>query len=158
MSLKVLFLDFDGVLNSRKYLRNFNGYGVAIDSERMRLLKGIIDATEAKIVLTTSWRVHWDKDTEACKETGKKINDIFNEYDLKIYDKTSVLGTDRESEIRAWLEEHFETENFAVLDDMFLDADFLRGHFVRTSDYKDGLDEETSAQAVRILNAEERGL
>ncbi len=155
MSLKVLFLDFDGVLNSRKYLRTFNGYGVAIDPERMKLLKGIIDATQAKIVLTTSWRVHWEKDTDACKETGKYINGIFGEYGLEIYSKTPVLGTDREDEIKAWLEEHLETENFAVLDDMFLDADFLRGHFVRTSDYKDGLDEEASAQAVRILNAEE---
>ena len=57
--MKALFLDFDGVLNTEKYLALYGAEGVVIDPARLELLKEIIDATGAKIVLSTSWREHW---------------------------------------------------------------------------------------------------
>ena len=123
--MKVVFLDFDGVLNSERYVRNCGEYGVIIDPSRMQLLKQIIDATGAKIVLSTSWREHWTK-------TGTEINEIFEAYQLEIFDKTPKLGGRREQEIEAWLDRVSNVENFIVLDDAFLSADFLTGHFVKT--------------------------
>ena len=150
--MKVIFLDFDGVLNSSKYLLNSEAYSVAIDPSRMVLLKQIVDAANAKIVLSTSWREHWSKDLMHCDSTGVLINSIFSEYGLQVYDKTPELHERRETEIKSWLDIHPEVKNFVVLDDSLLSADYLNGHFIKTSNYFDGLDETDVQKAIDILN------
>lgn len=150
--MKVIFLDFDGVLNSSKYLLNSEAYGVAIDPSRMALLKQIVDAADAKIVLSTSWREHWSKDLASCNSTGVLINNIFSEYDLQVYDKTPELHARREIEIKSWLDKHPEVKSFVVLDDRLLSADYLNGHFIKTFNYFDGLDETDVQKAIDILN------
>lgn len=57
--MKVIFLDIDGVLNSRTYdrKRNWNEQ-TDIDETRLPLIKEIVDATDAKIVLSSTWRQH----------------------------------------------------------------------------------------------------
>jgi hypothetical protein len=150
--MKVIFLDFDGVLNSAKYLLGHGDCGVAIDPARMALLKQIVDATDAKIVLSTSWREHWSKDLMNCDSTGVLINRIFSKYGLHIFDKTPELHERREAEIKSWLDTHPEVENFVVLDDSLLSAGYLNGHFIKTSNYFDGLDETDVQKAIDILN------
>jgi hypothetical protein len=46
----------------------------------MVLLKRIIEETGAKIVLSTSWREHWDANTAECDETGMSISALFGSY------------------------------------------------------------------------------
>lgn len=150
--MKVIFLDFDGVLNSAKYLLDCGDYGIAIDPTRMVLLRRIVDATGAKIVLSTSWREHWSKDLRGCNSTGVLINNIFSEYGLQVYDKTPELHARREVEIKSWLDRHPEVKCFVVLDDRLLSADYLNGHFIKTSNYFDGLDETDVQKAMDILN------
>lgn len=152
--MKVVFLDFDGVLNSEKYVRDCGRYGVIIDPSRMALLKQIVDATEAKIVLSTSWREHWSNLTENCDETGILINKIFKGHDLEIFDKIPKCFSKREQEIEMWLEEHPDIENYVVLDDMFLHADYLKGHCIKTSNYREGLDKDDVQKAIEILKGE----
>ena len=152
IGLKIIFLDFDGVLNSAKYRAGHPAYGVIIDPIRMALLKQIVDATHAKIVLSTSWREHWSNTSSECDDTGGQINHLFKTYGLQIFDKTPKLHEKRETEIKTWLDEHPEVDNFVVLDDMFLSADYLKGHFVKTSNYFDGLVETDTQQAISILN------
>lgn len=151
--MKVVFLDFDGVLNSERYVRNCGEYGVIIDPSRMQLLKQIIEATGARIVLSTSWREHWSKNENEMDETGILINEIFAAYQLEIFDKTPKLGGRREQEVESWLNEFPDIENFVVLDDRFLHAEFLKEHFVKTANYLEGLDDENVAQAIEILNS-----
>ena len=143
--MKVLFLDFDGVLNSYAYLRRCGEPGLCLDPDRLALLRQIIDATGAKIVLTTSWREHWSPE-----EPGE-IGCIFGGYGLTVFDKTPILREGREREIQAWLAEH-PAENYVVLDDRFLSADFLDGHLILTSNLRDGLDREDARKAIAILN------
>ena len=151
--MKVVFLDFDGVLNSELYVRNCGEYGVIIAPSRMQLLRQIIDATRAQIVLSTSWREHWSKEEHELDSTGMRINEIFESYQLKVFDKTPKLGGRREKEIEAWLNEFPNVENFVVLDDRFLYAEFLKGHFVKTANYLEGLDEENVDLAIQILKS-----
>ena len=67
--MKVLFLDFDGVLNNWKYENPWLGdctlkdgyvdrdqFGFLFDTTCVQNLKTIIDATDAKIVISSSWR------------------------------------------------------------------------------------------------------
>lgn len=150
--LKVIFLDFDGVLNSAKYLLGCGDCGMAIDPTRMVLLKQIVAATDAKIVLSTSWREHWSNNLADCDNTGVLINSIFSTYGLQIFDKTPQLHERRETEIKNWLDAHPEVKNFVVLDDRLLSADYLSGHFIKTSNYFDGLDETDVHKAIDILN------
>ena len=53
---KILFLDFDGVVTTVKSHWRF-------DEEKMALLGTILDATDAKIVITSSWRRYSLMDT-----------------------------------------------------------------------------------------------
>lgn len=144
--MKILFLDFDGVLNSQKYLAAHGAEGLVIDPDRMKILQNIVKKTDAKIVLTTSWREYWPG-----TDTGKQMDALFQSYGLQIFDKTPMLGERREKEILAWLKAHPETENFAVLDDRLLGADFLKDHFVKTSNHFDGLEDTDGEAVIRIL-------
>ncbi len=150
--MKIVFLDFDGVLNSEKYLHRCGKEGLAIDPSKMVLLKQIIDAAGAAIVLTTSWREHWESCDEKCDPIGRAINHIFHQFDLRIFDKTPSLRQSREEEIGAWLKAHAEIESFAVLDDRFLDSELIRGHFVKTANYLDGLDETNVERVIELLS------
>ena len=148
--MKVLFLDFDGVLNSQDYRDGHGSMGAGIDKSKMPLLKRIIDSTGAKIVLITSLREYWNKNPENCDYFGKVINDTFAEYGLEIYDKTPVSDTGkREDEILDWIVNNPGIKNYVAVDDGALFAKFLVGHFVQP---KDGLEEEHVEKAVEILN------
>lgn len=150
--LKIVFLDFDGVLNSEKYVKTCGEYGVIIDPTRMILLKRLIDATSAKIVLSTSWREHWDEAPQNCDNIGIEINNIFEQYGLHIIAKTPILNCCREDEIAEWLKSNPQVVNFVILDDRFLDSELIRGHFVKTSSYSKGLDVASVEKAIDILN------
>ena len=149
--MKVIFLDFDGVLNSEKYLRKVGGHGVAIDPTRMELLKQIVLETGAKIVLSTSWRAHWSKLPEERDPIGNIIEQIFESHGLALWDKTPQMQGRRETHLKSFLDMHPEVESFVVLDDMLLYADYLKGHIVKTAGYLDGLDEADVKKAIEIL-------
>lgn len=151
ITMKVIFLDFDGVLNCEKYISQCGKYGVTIDETKMQLLKKLVDKTNAEIVLTTSWREHWEKDTDKCDATGIEINDIFAKYGLYIYGKTKKLNARREKEIDLFVIDSKEVENYVVFDDCYLSSDIIDGHFIKTSYYKDGLEEEHILKAITIL-------
>ncbi len=125
---------------------------MAIDLTGMVLLKQIVDATDAKIVLSTSWREHWSKELINCDSTGVLINRVFSTYGLQIFDKTPKLHERRETEIKNWLDTHPDVEKFVVLDDRILSADYLNGHFIKTFNYFDGLNETAVQKAIDILN------
>ncbi len=155
--MKILFLDIDGVLNSREYdrKRNWNEQ-TDIDETRLPLVKEIVDRTGADIVLISTWRSHWNGEESLCDEDGKYINRLFAKYGLSIYDKTPDLGllSKRKDEVKAWLAEHAgEIERFAILDDYCFGWDDLSDFYVHTDpDYGLGLEEEHVAKAVSLLN------
>ena len=140
--IRVIFLDFDGVLNSESYLTQSNRSGIVIDPTRMELLRKIISATNARIVLSTSWRSHWSIIPWMCNETGQEINRVFENSDLYIYDKTPERNHNRYEEITQWLRDHSQVKNFVVLDDEPFEEGLLRDHFILTSRLRRGLDED----------------
>lgn len=150
--MKVLFLDFDGVLNTEDYREVHGSSNAGIDKSKLPLLKKLIDSTDAKIVLSTSLRMYWDKNPDKCDYYGKIINDVFDEYDLEIYDKTPLIeNAKREEEILQWIVDNPEVKNYVAIDDGYLLAEFLRGYFVQTSDTNGGLQEEHINKAIEIL-------
>lgn len=150
--MKIIFLDFDGVLNSAKHRESTDDYhNNFIDESRLPFLKRIVDETGAKIVLTSTWRLYWnDGGTDDITE---KINAPFKKYGMEIYSKTDDYDENRDYEIAMWLCSH-GAENYVILDDMdFRWSEQNRKHFVKTDD-ETGLDETTAKYAVEILSAE----
>lgn len=145
--MKVIFLDIDGVLSTyrdlHKELENNPNKKIKIDTIFDRptlLLKEIIDKTDAKIVLSSSWRItHLDKAIEALKEYG-----------ISIYDVTPYLRKIRGEEIKAWLSKNDYVESFIIIDD---DSDMgeLMDYLIQTNNYY-GLEEEHVEKAIKLLN------
>lgn len=159
--MKVIFLDIDGVLNSRAYdrKRNWNEQ-TDIDETRLPLLKKIADETGAKIVLSSTWREHWSVDPVLCDDDGVYINKTFAKFGLEIYDKTPNLGitAERPDEIRAWLNSSAEAiESFVIIDDYRYAWAELSDKFVKTNpNFGLGLEDEHVSKIIEILNADGR--
>lgn len=155
--MKVIFLDIDGVLNSRAYDRKRNPDELTnIDETRLPLVKMIVDATEAKIVLSSSWRKHWSIDPLLCDDDGDYINNTFAKYGLEIYGKTPDLGitAERPDEVRTWLNTAEETvDSFVIIDDYRYAWAELADRFVKTNpNFGLGLEREHVLAAIEILS------
>ena len=163
--MKLLFLDVDGVLN-------YDMCGVKIGSyygvvpEKVKLLKQIIDATGAKIVLSSSWRRDINIGAPLENQTSPFAVELIAKLEaegLHIYDMTSVEGKEhlRKTQIEELIHEYRRcgqpVSHWAVLDDYMFDGyddpDF-EPHVVYTNFYGSGLTEKEAAEAIAILNAE----
>ena len=152
--MKVIFLDIDGVLNSYAYDRQKSPDDNNIDITRLELLKALADKTDAKIVLTSSWREHWDKESCNRDEKGKELADIFEKAGLEIYDKTPFIGyLERADEIRGWLSANPLAKSFVIFDDNTFGWGDLGENFVGTN-YRigRGLEKEHIQKAFDILS------
>lgn len=154
--MKVIFLDIDGVLNSFEYRRRLGMqyYAQIIDRKKMPLLKAIVDATGAKIVLSTSWRKYWKEAGPQLDSVGEQIESIFAEYGLSVHSKIPVLeNAGRNAEITAWLDKMRYIDGYVILDDKdFGWSEGLSMHFVQTDQNGDGLEDVQLQDIVGILN------
>ena len=144
--MKVIFLDFDGVITiPPKWYINAN---------KIKYIKRIVDETEAKIVVSSSWRMNTVGET-IDKMIGRPKrcprNKILYWFIDNLYDVTHTYRGLRVEEIKDYLNEHSDIENYVILDD---DGDFLDEqlyHFVQTN-YEDGITEVEATRAIKILN------
>ena len=142
--MKILFLDVDGVLNSRK---DGNSIKLSTDSH-LRLLQEIVKATGAKIVLSSSWRVGPAK-------AFRNLNNRLAEYGLEIMDSTPVLpgSSCKGDEIRQWLSDNGQSvETFVILDDDEDMAEFTDTNLVQT-DSEYGLQDKEAGRCIDMLNS-----
>lgn len=153
----------DGVLNSQEDLMIYKEKNKItgcvlydeVEDRPLRLLKEIIDKTNAKVVISSSWRIG------CCRNSRESIfgNRLYNklekrlkDYGIDIYDITPSLnsGTQRGDEIREWLSKN-PTDNFIILDD---DSDMCEyvdtEHFIHTT-YNHGLTRELKDKAIDVL-------
>lgn len=159
--MKILFLDCDGVVNCQDTFFRTRGErddGWAIDPFMALLVARIVEATDCKIVLSSSWRHHPDG-VKKVEERVWKIMDITptRPFSFKDRDECTAKGLswatlgERGSEIQAWLDKHPEVERYAILDD---DSDMLdsqQPNFFKTT-WKHGLTEDTANKVIKHLN------
>lgn len=154
--MKVIFLDIDGVLNNhRTVCRTPDGF-VGISSNLTTRLREIVKATDAKIVLTSTWKECWNKKYTLCKEDGKYLVRKLHHKGLEIIDKTEdAEGYFYRGEgILSYIKEN-NIEKFVVLDDFEFDFKKceLLDHLVLT-DPIEGLTDEDVEKAIDILKGE----
>lgn len=149
--MKVLFLDFDGVLNSADYRNSVADYHHNFINERkLEMLADFVKATGAEIVLTTQWRLHWNEGNHQTHPDGDRINALFEKYGMKIYSKTDYLDNNRNLEVADWLVRH-GVESYVIFDDVdFHWTETNRACFVKTDDAKDGLS-ECNLEAAKVI-------
>lgn len=171
----MLFLDIDGVLNTADTEEKANSI-VYIDEFRVEYLRQIVEVTDAKIVLSSSNRVHFKKVYDKVVPVSDRdcyapdfIN-ILNKYGLSLYDVVPIIKNvsgkevKRQDEIKRWLLQHDDVESFVILDDetTFL-MDFVDTNLIKLNnlpigemvcDMRDsiGLGEEHIKLAIDILN------
>jgi hypothetical protein len=160
--MKVIFLDFDGVLNSEgsfyyEYRRR-NGF-------KEQNVKGPINETlcnvcasnfqyvldtypDAKIVISSTWRALFPLEW---------LKEKLNSYHIKgnrVIDKTpdlfaSMLNSNRGIEINQWLSEHPEVKHYIVIDDNDEGISTLHGwdKFVKT-EWESGMTWQHAQEAI----------
>lgn len=135
--MKVIFLDVDGVLNMH------NSGGVfTLNKKRIKLLSDIVKETQAKIVVTSTWRYIF--------HARQKLAQHLSYKSLSIYDWTDRDGPTRADEIKRWVDKH-SPESYVILDDENL---FFLEQIQRVvyTDGNVGLTKKHVEKAIRVLN------
>ena len=185
--MKIIFLDIDGVLNGYNlwstlgwnlvcflknkkikewYRKSTNPCGTH-ESKVKRLAK-IVHKTNAKVVMSSSWRNgFWNVPYEEKNERQKELTDLLIKYNIEVIDITGKSKSGRrDEEIKEWLNNHInEINSFVILDDERFDLEcFVNNHLVQTSETKKGqmikghwnentgLKRKHVKQAIKILN------
>ena len=147
MFMKVIFLDFDGVLNNNSYfLDSKEKAPFFLQDEKMILLKQIVDSTNAKIVLSISWREIWNSDLDI----SLKLKDYFYSFDLSVYDVTKNINYNRPLEISTWLKEN-NVSSYVILDDIANPWYEHVNNVVVTNKEFNGLSQDDVNKAIDIL-------
>jgi hypothetical protein len=174
----VLFLDIDGVLNSHRLFKKIKEDGIPtpeeqsladelhplyggfchidvirtgirhIDPSAVKLLNEILEASKAKVVVSSTWRLGnplecIDKMLKFHGFTGELIGMTEAWLDRDKYPQ-------RGNEIQEWLDRHPDVGSFVIIDD---DSDMahLMNHLVKTQ-FAEGLLPEHIEPALQILS------
>jgi len=128
--LRVLFLDIDGVLNHYNTYDGCQPGRIPVAPECMARLNNLVERSGAKVVISSSWRkfAAWTElapalareglVAEVIGETPDLINDPVWLAEWKSRNGTFYYERlERGHEIRQWLADHPEVEEFVILDD-----------------------------------------
>ena len=157
--IRLVFLDFDGVLNSASYQRKisaeltdaefFTRSSKLLDSDAIERLNRVLSATGAQVVVSSTWRVGM---------TVAALQSLLEERGFSgvVCGVTPRLHLERGAEIASWLDErkdepeHAEGVRFVIFDDGEGMGDLVSRH-VKT-DGEVGLTENDCERAIELLS------
>ena len=145
--MKVVFLDFDGVLNDSQTQPEFG-----IEAKFVDRLNVLIEKTGAKVVISSSWRLYGLLQCSLILENAGFKGEVIGLTPERVRE-WGKQGPPRGLEIQAWLDAHPEVEKFVILDDE-ADMEHLLPFLVKTS-MVTGLEDHHVALAVAVLGLEE---
>lgn len=173
--MKVIFLDFDGVLNGytpfikkvfdiakKLHLSNFihSVYDIfGIRFWKVFKLSILCKLTGAKVVLSSSWRGAWYMPYKECGSRGRELQWKMKFWKIPVIGKTKSCNGVRGLEIKTYLEEHPEIKNFVIFDDESFDIkQYFPNNLILTSNgnvgtvyEKSGLQFSHIKKAIKIL-------
>ena len=164
---KVIFLDIDGVLNTRDWhsrmLKDIprDEYGYAFDPVAVANLAHIIEETDAVIVISSSWKFYgvaklremWKVRNLPGTILDITPNTVSDEMLLNANLDEMELGVCRGNEIKEWLSRHKgEVSIYVIIDDFDDLLPEQENHAVFT-DSLIGITEFDAEKAIRILNS-----
>ena len=175
-SRPLVFLDFDGVLNTERHFAELKGkglpfkdkYGPKFDLIAVENLRKIIDTTEARIVVSSSWRYMGLGDLQRMwhdRDLPGKIvgvtplhtdDDKLLETDLSQLDEITadMFCSSRGNEIKAYFEEVLSVDaamqRYVILDDLKDVLPEQEDHFIRIDPIV-GITEKDAERAIEII-------
>lgn len=169
--MKVIFLDIDGVLNTEVFTRAFFGilkrlntdrpeakkiakaelrddYGVLFDPMAEDMLKWIVEATGAKIVISSTWRMSGLKIMQEMWTKRGLPGEVIDVTPNHM--KRTGCTLQRGKEINEWLSSN-PVESYVIIDD---DSDMEPEQLFRfvQTDYQYGLTYKAAVKCVDVLN------
>ena len=165
--MKAIFLDFDGVLNSnidffelRKFGHPINEGNKVLNRGLLALLQEIVEQTDAKIVLSTTWRIHFTVDEIYEMFTARDFSlprDIFygvTPNHMRGFSDNPMYH--RGAEIHEYLKEHPEIKKFVILDDQLTPITDPTGRYEEDGlEYDDRTPYEGFIKADTSVNVED---
>ena len=174
--MRVIFLDVDGVMLP------IGSKDKNIPEDKIILLKELINETNSKVVLSSTWRLNANRKYYEDEDYINLVKSL-KEYGIEIYDHTPAKQiktiknklitksgmtivnyvTDpystRGAEISEWLENN-ETSSFVILDDQdfYYELFSLTDNFIKIKDPYKGLQKEDIENAKNILNQKPKTL
>lgn len=168
---KIIFLDIDGVLatdkqfmQNRKEFQEKNSWAYEnnvpypFDNKCVKILNDILDETDAEIVLTSDWKLHWDL---------IRLHEIFSNNKVKksprmmtknIPHSFGNLTKNRANEIDEFLD-HFNFVNYVIIDDLDVGMYLKNGskRFIKTQDREGIKKVGTKEKIIKILSDDYMG-
>lgn len=154
--MKVIFLDFDGVLNPQgnedvrrklwhldSSIKSKDEYGYLFDETCIRWLHYILLKTDAKIVISSSWR--W------IGLESIRLMWVSRNYPQNVYGITRLSTFDKRSEDIDIYINHHNVDKYCIIDDI----NMFEGHHSNKlviTDSGIGLERKSALQAIEILN------
>lgn len=165
--MKILCLDIDGVLNSFDNMyamtslyklnsedKSRDEYGHLFDERCVRWLQYIVDKTNCKIVISSTWRRSglsvMQEMWEMRNLPGEVIDITPTSCDAKLVELYAEDKADRGYEIQEWLNNHTDVESYCIVDDI----DMLKHQSFIQTDGRIGLNHATTHAIIKILNRE----
>lgn len=143
--MKVIFLDFNGVLDTYD---NFD----EIDQTNLYILVDAINLTDSKVVITSSNKDSFYRIGKHNRTMQTLIN-ILHSHNVEVLGYTKKLNS-REEEIIEYLKTHPEITHYCILDDDYF-FEPMKEHQIKLTSQNDGgngLQETTTYEIVRKLN------
>ena len=153
--MKIIFLDFDGVLNNLTTRGPHPGTDPRFDPFNISILNQIINESSAKIVITSSWRI--DHTLEELRHLLGQVGVMGDIIDvtpngapdpIRGISNSSVRG----HEIQAWLNGREDVTHFVIIDDSD-DMVHLMFKLVQTDDII-GLEPRNVSQVLHHLGVQ----
>ncbi len=137
--MKIIFLDIDGVLNSKTFYKtvdrtkkDWNRFNpLAIE-----MIRRLIEEFKASIVISSTWRYAFVKELK-----NELIKSGLIKYLHKDWKTPEIYPSHRGEEINLWLDNHPEAIDYVIIDDDENILEEQKNWFIRT-DTEEGMTEE----------------
>lgn len=166
---KIIFLDFDGVLNTEYHQRQLqhkgkiwqDKHGACFDPKTVKQLQTIVDMTHADIVIESSWKYLGLEAMQEMWQDRQLPGRVIDVTPSTISDNI-LLSTDLEknfpsmlhckgTEIASWLcDNNMQDSQYVIIDDEYVILESQLPHFILTNPY-DGLTEDLAMRAINVL-------
>jgi len=154
MDNNILFLDFDGVLNSTTWVQNNVANGIKFDIQKdldkaaISNLNKIIEATSTKVVISSTWRLFFEVNElfDILKNHGF-IGEVISRTPLARFSYRP-----RGFEIQEWMDENSVLPEKIVIIDDDTDMQHLKRRLVKINPTF-GLTEKDVKKAIKLLKS-----
>lgn len=133
MDQKILFLDIDGVLNSKiyyKYIYKPEEGHSRFDPYCVVLIKRLVEEFSLQIVITSTWR---NGIIDRLKKELQESN--LSPYLHSDWHTPILRPVSRGKEIKLWLDSHPEIQNYLIIDDSENLLEYQMNKLVKTDNY-----------------------